>query len=61
MNWKGFGRTRSWLNFKVLSRHSPRGKKEVMKNLSQDSRSPGRDLNPTTAEYNAGALTTTFG
>jgi hypothetical protein len=24
-NWKGFGRKRSWPNFKVLSRHSPGG------------------------------------
>jgi hypothetical protein len=28
MNWKGFGRKRSWPYFKVLSRHSPGGTKE---------------------------------
>jgi hypothetical protein len=27
-------------------------------NLCRDSRSPGRDLNPVTAEYEAGVLTT---
>jgi hypothetical protein len=25
MNWKGFGRKRSWPNFKVLSWYSPEG------------------------------------
>jgi hypothetical protein len=32
-----------------------------MKNLSQDSRFPGRDLKPGALEYEAGMLTTTFG
>jgi hypothetical protein len=32
-----------------------------MKELSQDSRSPGRDLNPGPPEYKAGVLTTMFG
>jgi hypothetical protein len=28
INWKGFGRKRTWPNFKVLSQHSPGGTKE---------------------------------
>jgi hypothetical protein len=28
INWKGFGRKRSWANFKVLSRNSPGVTKE---------------------------------
>jgi hypothetical protein len=46
MNWKGFDRTRSRPNFKVLSRHPPGGTEENHENLSQDSWSPDRDLNP---------------
>jgi hypothetical protein len=57
INWKGFGRMRSWPNFKVLSRHSPGGLWKSTKNLSQDRRSPGRDLNSGTPEYE---VTTTF-
>jgi hypothetical protein len=48
MNWKGCGRKRSWPNCKVLSRHSPG---ETAENLSQNSRSPGRDFNPGRPEY----------
>jgi hypothetical protein len=42
MNLKGFGRKRSWPDFKVLSRHSPGGTEENTntKNLNQDSHSP---------------------
>jgi hypothetical protein len=28
MNWKRFGRRRSWHNFKVLAQHSPGGSEE---------------------------------
>jgi hypothetical protein len=38
--------------------HSPRGTETITKRLSQDSRSPGRDLNPGPYEYKAGMLTT---
>jgi hypothetical protein len=38
MNWKGFGS-----NFKVLSRHLA---EETMKNLIQDSQSPGPRIEP---------------
>jgi hypothetical protein len=42
MNWKGFGRTQSWPNFKVLFRHSPGGTEENHeKTVNQDSPSPG--------------------
>jgi hypothetical protein len=51
MSWKGFGRKRPWPNFKVLSHHSPGGTEENCENLSQDSRSPSRDLNLGLPEY----------
>jgi hypothetical protein len=35
-----------------------KGLRETTKNLSQDSRSPGRDLNPKPPEYESGMLTT---
>jgi hypothetical protein len=56
MNWKGFERKRSWTKFKALSRNSPRGSEKTTKNLSQDGRSPGRDLNPEPTEYESGVL-----
>jgi hypothetical protein len=45
MNWKGFGKKKSWPNFKVMSQHSLGG---TVKNHeeTQVSQSPGRDLNP---------------
>jgi hypothetical protein len=58
MNWKGFGRKLPRPNFKVLSRYLPVGPEENHKNLSQDSGSPGRDLNPGPRKYEAGVLTT---
>jgi hypothetical protein len=44
MNWKGYGKKRCWPNFKVLSRHLMELLRITTKNLSQDSRFPGRDL-----------------
>jgi hypothetical protein len=58
MNWRGFERKGSWLNFKVLSRHSPGGTEEIYENLSQDNQSLGRDLNPGSPEYEERVLTT---
>jgi hypothetical protein len=49
---------RSWPNFKVLSRYLPGGLRKTTKNLTQDSRSPGRDLNPRPPEFEARLLTT---
>jgi hypothetical protein len=43
---------------KVLSRHLPGRTEENHENLSQVSRSPVRDLNPGTPEYEAGVLST---
>jgi hypothetical protein len=43
---------------KVLLRYLPGGTEENHENLSQDNRSPGRDLGPGTPEYEAGVLTT---
>jgi hypothetical protein len=52
MNLKGFGRKRPWPN---LSSYTGGicvyGLKKTMKDLSQDSRSPGRDLNSGPPEY----------
>jgi hypothetical protein len=33
MNWKGFGRKRSWPNFNLLSRHSTGGTEENQEKL----------------------------
>jgi hypothetical protein len=44
--------------FKVLSRNLPEGTEKNHENLSQDRRSPSRDLNPGPAEYETGVLTT---
>jgi hypothetical protein len=35
MNWKGFGRKRTWPNFKVVSRHSLGGTEENHEKLNQ--------------------------
>jgi hypothetical protein len=46
----------------LISRHYPRiyleGLKKTTKSLSQDTRSPSRNLNPGPPEYEAGVLTT---
>jgi hypothetical protein len=44
--------------FKALSWHMPGRTEENHENLSQDSLSPGRDLNPEPPEYETGVLTT---
>jgi hypothetical protein len=44
--------------FKVISRHFPGGTEKNHKDLTQDSRSPGRYLNLGTPEYEAEVLTT---
>jgi hypothetical protein len=56
MNWKEFGRKRSWPNLKVLSRHSP-GKTEVNHEKPQSgypvsgAENLTRDLPNTKQEY----------
>jgi hypothetical protein len=60
MNCKGCGRKRSWPNFKILSWQMPEMTErnhEKLKSLSQNSRSPGRDLNAGPSEYEAEMLT----
>jgi hypothetical protein len=56
--WKGCGR--KWLsrNLKYYPSICLEGVRNTTKNLSQDSRSPGQDLNPETLEYEAGVLST---
>jgi hypothetical protein len=49
-----------WPGSEVLSRHPHGGTGEGHENISQDSRSPGQDLNPEPPEYEAGVLTKTF-
>jgi hypothetical protein len=44
--------------FKVISRYLPGGTDEKHEYPSQDSQSPGRDLNPESPEYEAGVLIT---
>jgi hypothetical protein len=53
MNWEGYGRKRLRTNL----RYCPGiflGLRKTMKNLSQASWSPDRDLNPGPSEYEAG-------
>jgi hypothetical protein len=58
MNWKEFGRKWKSPNFKIPSWHSPGRTEKRHENLSQDSRSPGRGLNPGPPKYEARVLTT---
>jgi hypothetical protein len=60
MNWKGFGRKSSWPNFKVgyYPDSYLEELKKTMKNFSQDSRTPGRDMKPGPPGYEIGVLTT---
>jgi len=58
MNWKGLERKRSWPNL----RYSPGIRLDkpriTTKNLTQDNRSPGQDLNAGLSECEATLLTT---
>jgi hypothetical protein len=58
MNWKGCERKRSWPNLRYYPSICLEGPRKTVQNLSQDSWSPGRDLNPRPPEYEAGVLTT---
>jgi hypothetical protein len=46
MNWKGYGRKRSWFNLKLYHRIPLKNRKEkkATENLSQDNQAPGRDF-----------------
>jgi hypothetical protein len=48
----------SWPNLKQYPRTSLEELRKITRTLSQDSRSPGRDLNQRPIEYEAGVLTT---
>jgi hypothetical protein len=58
MNWKGCGKKRLWPNLKCYSSTCQEWLRKTMKSLSQDNRSPGRDLNHRPPEYETGVLTT---
>jgi hypothetical protein len=57
MNWKGHGRKRSGLVFKVLHQNFPGRIKENYEKR-QYSRSPGRDFKLGLKKYESGVLTT---
>jgi hypothetical protein len=54
LNWKGFGRKWSWPNLRSNPGICIEGLRKTTKNLSQDSWSPGRDLNTGPPKYEAG-------
>jgi hypothetical protein len=58
MIYKGCGRKRSCLNLRYYPDICLDVLRNTTKTLSQDSRSPGQDLNPGPPEYETGALTT---
>jgi hypothetical protein len=64
MNWKGCGRMRPRPNLRYYPSICMEGLRKTTKNLSQNSRCPGRDLNSWSPEYKEGVLvihsTTTF-
>jgi hypothetical protein len=45
MNWKWYGRKQSPTNLKKKLPHFPGKSEEILRNLDQNSRCPGRDLN----------------
>jgi hypothetical protein len=57
MNWKGCGRKQSWPNLRYYPSICLEGLRKTTKYLRQGSRSPGRDLNLGSPEYEAGVLT----
>jgi hypothetical protein len=58
---EGCGRKRSWPNYRYYPGICLEGLRTIMKNIRQDSRSPGQDLNPGLPEYEAGVLTADHG
>jgi hypothetical protein len=58
MNYKKYRRRWSWPNSKVLSWHMPGGTEENHNILSQNNRSPGKNVNLGPPEYEVGVLTT---
>jgi hypothetical protein len=58
MNWKGFGRTRSWPNWRFYSCIHQEGLTKHRKISLENDRLWGQDLNPRLPECEAGVLTT---
>jgi hypothetical protein len=58
MNYRGCKKKPPWPNLRYYTAIFPEVLRKTSKNLSQDSRFPGRDLNPGSSEYEAGVLTT---
>jgi hypothetical protein len=58
MNWKGYRRKQSWPNLRYYPGICMLGQRKTTKNVSQDSQSPGQDLNLGSLEYKARMLTT---
>jgi hypothetical protein len=58
MKYKGCGSNRSWPNLRYYPSICLEGLRTTMTNLAQNSRSPGRYLNPGSPKYKAGVLTT---
>jgi hypothetical protein len=58
MNWRGFGRKRSWRKFNVLPGYSPEETERNQKNIKHDSLWTGPRFEPEPPEYEAGVLTT---
>jgi hypothetical protein len=56
MDWNGFGRKRLWPILRYYPSICLEGFRKTKKNLSPDSQSPDRELNPGPPEY--GVLTT---
>jgi hypothetical protein len=56
MNWEGGGEKKKWRNLRYYLSICSEGLRKTTKNLVQDSRSPGRDLNPWPPEHEAGVL-----
>jgi hypothetical protein len=57
MNWKGYGRKRSWPDWRYYPGICLERLRKTTKNLSQDIPSMGRDLNAGPPEYEVGVLT----
>jgi hypothetical protein len=58
--WEGFGRKRSCPNLTYYPGICLKRMRKITKNLSQNSRSPGRDLNLGPPEYEAGVVRKRF-
>jgi hypothetical protein len=53
MNWKGYGTKQSWPNLRYYPNIFLEGLRKLQKNLSQNSRSLGRNFKPGPPEYEA--------